>query len=146
MQSGKILGLTGVMACCLAGAAIAAEPADGYDAEQAGTYQAEIKKALTGAAFSGVYVRDNSPYTLHFDADGKLTDNRGGVGRWWVSDKGEYCREWTAGPVAGSNACMEILIHGERMAVYSGDDRVLDGMIVRAMGAVMGTAKPSAEK
>jgi hypothetical protein len=144
MQVGKMGRVIGVALCCLAGAAAAAEPASGYDGQQASAYKAEIEAALTGAAFSGSYVRDGSPYTLHFDADGKLTDNRGGEGRWWVNDEGEYCREWSTGPLAGSNACLEVLIHGKRMAVYSGNERVLDGMLVRDIGAVMGTSRRSA--
>lgn len=122
----------------LAGAAVAAEPASGQEGRPASAYKTDLEAALTGAAFSGNYVRDGSPYSLHFGADGMLQDNRGNEGRWWVNGEGEYCREWSTGPLAGSDACMEVLIHGRRMAVYSGDERVLNGMIVRSMSAVMG--------
>jgi hypothetical protein len=41
---------------------------------------AKTHAALSGAAFIGVYKRDNSPYTLDFGADGKLVDYPGFLG------------------------------------------------------------------
>lgn len=138
MRIGKNWVAMGAAFSCLAGAALAAEPAAGDDARQA--YKAEVEAALSGSVFTGTYARDNSPYVLEFGADGTLKDNRAGEGRWWVNDDGEYCREWSTGPLAGTSACLEVIVHGKRMAVYSGNDKVLDGAIVRSMGAVMGGA------
>jgi hypothetical protein len=137
MRFGKKWMIVGAALSCLTGVALAAEPASDYEAQRASEYKAEIEKALTGAVFTGTYARDNSPYVLQFGEDGTLTDNRNSEGRWWVSDQGEYCREWSTGPLAGTSACLEVLVHGKRMAVYSGNDKVLDGQLARSMGAVM---------
>lgn len=141
MRVGKKWMVLGVALSCLTGVALAAEPASGYAEQPENTRKAELEKALGGSVFTGTYMRDNSPYVLEFGEDGSLKDNHAGEGRWWVSDDAEYCREWSAGPLAGTSVCLEIIVHGKRMAVYQGNDKVLDGELVRSMGAVMRNAR-----
>lgn len=119
--------MVALVAASLAGSAMAGgegkPPAEGL--------AARTHAALSGAVFIGVYKRDNSPYTLDFGADGKLVDNRGQTGRWWIRDNGDYCREWSTGPHAGTEVCMEILVHGERMALYVNNETVVVGELKR---------------
>lgn len=119
-------GIMTLAVACMTGAAMAQDAPKPVNAEAARTHE-----ALSGAAFIGTYLRDNSPYTLEFGADGKLADNRGQTGRWWIRENGDYCREWTTGAHAGKEVCMEILVHGERMALYANNERVIVGELKR---------------
>lgn len=96
------------------------------------TDPAEVETLLSGATLEGVYLRSQSTYTLVFDPDGSLRDvNSGAEGRWWVNENGEYCREWLTGVVAGNTACLAIGIDGDRIAIYSGENRVAEGTVLR---------------
>lgn len=123
--------LAGLVLGCTAMVAVAQDKDAGYGAGQASAVQAELKEKLSGATFIGTYLRDGSPYVMEFGADGQLRDNRQRSGRWWINEKGEYCREWTSGPHSGSASCLEILVHGARMALYSGNERLMDGELKR---------------
>ena len=90
-----------------------------------------LSDRLAGASFQGIYIRAGTPYTMQFGRDGNLSDSAGRSGRWWVDDEGMYCREWQDGPMAGVETCMDVIFHLGRVAIYSGDDKVLEGEIVR---------------
>ncbi len=90
----------------------------------------ELKTTLSGATFSGTYLRAGTPYTMAFGEDGRLSDSAGREGRWWVDESGDYCREWETGPMAGVTTCMEVIIHMGRVAIYSGDEKMLEGELV----------------
>ena len=91
-----------------------------------------LESRLAGATFQGIYIRAGTPYTMNFGRDGSLADSAGRTGRWWVDDEGQYCREWADGPMAGVETCMEVIFHLGKVAIYSGDDKVLEGEIVQA--------------
>ena len=93
--------------------------------------QTEVRALLEGATLSGVYLRSQSPYTLEFRADGSLVDQRGESARWWVSDTGQYCREWLTGRLAGNKACMDLVLDGNRIHMYSNGNRVAEGELSR---------------
>lgn len=132
MRYGRKGLLVGLMCGLVTGVALAQAQSGDYAAGEASGPKAELEAALGGAVFTGTYTRDGSPYVLQFGTDGSLKDNRERTGRWWANDQGEYCREWANGPMAGTSACLEVLIHGKRMAVYSGDEKVLAGELQRA--------------
>jgi hypothetical protein len=74
----------------------------------------------------------DSPKTAHSGTPNRgIQDDCGRTGRWWISDSGDYCREWRTGPHAGAEMCMEILIHGERMALYVNNEAVVVGELKR---------------
>jgi hypothetical protein len=90
-----------------------------------------LGERLAGASFQGLYIRAGTPYTMDFGRDGSLSDSAGRTGRWWIDDQGQYCREWQDGPMAGVETCMEVIFHLGKVAIYSGEDKVLEGEIVR---------------
>lgn len=90
-----------------------------------------LRERLAGANFTGVYLRAGTPYSMDFGRDGSLGDSAGRSGRWWISEQGQYCREWQDGPMAGIETCMEVVFHLDRVAIYSGEDKVLEGEILR---------------
>ncbi len=93
--------------------------------------KAEVEALLSGATLNGIYLRTQSAYTLEFRADGTLADKSGAAARWWVSDSGQYCREWLSGRLAGNKACMELMRDGNRIAIYSGGKKVAEGELSR---------------
>lgn len=119
--------LTAIVLSCLAGGALAQGTAGGYTAAEGGGEASPLEARLSGKVLVGTYTRDGSPYVLEFRSDKTLVDNRGGEGRWWIDDKGDYCREWASGPLAGNSGCYEILVHGARVAIYADDAKVIDG-------------------
>ncbi len=122
MKSLKTLLLLATIATAFGSAALHAEA----DAPTS------LETRLAGATFKGIYIRAGTPYTLDFGRDGSLSDSAGRTGRWWVDDAGEYCREWKDGPMAGVETCMEVIFHLGKVAIYSGDDKVLEGEIIPA--------------
>lgn len=93
--------------------------------------RSEVEALLTGATLNGVYLRTQSPYTLEFRADGVLINQTGAEARWWVSETGQYCREWLTGQLMGNKACMDIARSGERIAIYSNGNKVAEGELSR---------------
>jgi hypothetical protein len=92
---------------------------------------AEVEALLSGATLSGIYLRSRSPYVLEFRPDGSLVDGHGASARWWVSDSGQYCREWLSGRLAGNEACMELTRDGDQIAIYFNGNRVAEGILSR---------------
>ncbi len=130
MQLRKSWMIVGMSLSLLTGGALAQGSAGGETAAGPAAQGSPMAQRLSGRVFVGTYMRDGSPYVLDFRADGTLTDNRNAKGRWWIDDNGDYCREWETGPLAGNSGCYEILVHGARVAIYAGDDKVLDGELI----------------
>lgn len=95
------------------------------------TDKAEVETLLSGATFVGVYLRTESAYMLKFGTDGKLTDSTGASARWWVSDKGEYCREWLDGRLAGNKGCMGVVFEDGQVSLHSDGKKVAEGVLSR---------------
>jgi hypothetical protein len=91
----------------------------------------EVEALLSGATLHGVYLRTQSAYTLEFRADGMLVDKDGAGARWWVSETGQYCREWLSGRLAGNQACMDLVRAGQRITLYSNGKKVAEGELSR---------------
>lgn len=94
------------------------------------TNPSEVDALLRGKTLEGVYLRTASAYRLVFGRDGKLVNQEGAEGRWWVDEKGQYCREWTSGALQGNKACLGIGRSGDAIAVYHGDRKVAEGKLV----------------
>jgi len=124
MKFGKMVVAIGVIALMASGSAL--------HADQHAPAQSELASRLAGAVFTGVYLRAGTPYRMDFGVDGTLTDSAGREGRWWVNEAEEYCREWTSGPMAGVTTCMEVIVHLGRVAIFSGDEKVLEGELITA--------------
>lgn len=93
--------------------------------------KAAVEKLLTGSTLNGVYLRTGGEYRLEFRADGKLINQAGAEARWWISEQGEYCREWVTGPLTGNQACLEIARQGEMIEIYSQGKKVAEGTLMR---------------
>lgn len=119
MNSMKCISIAAFSVCTAFAALVHAEEAN------------PLALSLSGSVFKGVYIRAGTPYTLQFGADGGLTDSAGRSGRWWVQDSQHYCRIWQDGPMAGVETCMEVVIHNQRIAIYSENDKVLEGELIR---------------
>ena len=91
----------------------------------------EVEALLKGATLDGTYLRTNSDYRLVFREDGTLEDARESGARWWVTEQGQYCREWLNGPLAGNEACMDVALDGERVLLFSNGSRVAEGELQR---------------
>jgi len=100
--------------------------ADGYLRDQA-----EVEALLTGATLDGIYLRTNSAYRLTFREDGTLDDGREAAARWWISEQGQYCREWLAGPLAGNEGCMDIRLHKGQVQLFFDGRQVAEGVLQR---------------
>ncbi len=120
MRSYKICVILTFLACLFLLVPVSAE----------GPGQNELGARLSGNAFSGTYIRAGTPYTMRFDSDGSLSDSAGRSGRWWINDQQDYCRVWRNGPMADIETCMQVIIHNQRVAFYSGDDMLLEGELV----------------
>lgn len=121
----KQLGRAGLLALAMLGSA------SGALAQNLITNKAEVEQMLAGATFIGVYLRTESAYVLNFGTDGKLTDSTGATARWWVSDKGEYCREWLDGKLAGNKACMGVESEDGQVALYADGKKVAEGILAK---------------
>lgn len=124
MKFGKLAITIGLTALITSGAAV---QADEHAAEHS-----ELAQRLSGAVFTGVYLRAGTSYRMDFGADGRLTDSAGREGRWWVDEAQQYCREWTSGPMSGVTTCMEMVVHGDRVAIFSEGEKVLEGELIKA--------------
>jgi Tfp pilus assembly protein FimT len=93
--------------------------------------QLKLEQLLSGAKLEGIYLRTNSPYTLIFDADGSLKNQRGETGRWWVNPQGQYCRLWETGKLKGHQACLDLIVESEGVSIYSRGKRVAEGELKR---------------
>lgn len=93
--------------------------------------KAEVEALLAGATMHGVYLRNGSAYTLKFGEDGVFADEKNAGARWWVTEQGQYCREWLNGPLAGNEACMDVALDGERVLLFSNGSRVAEGELQR---------------
>ncbi|HRP74082.1 MAG TPA: hypothetical protein PK725_00875 [Rhodocyclaceae bacterium] len=93
--------------------------------------KAEVEAMLKGATLTGVYLRTQSRYVLKFGEDGMLVDTSGAGARWWVSDVGQYCREWLTGNLAGNSACMDLVRDGDHISIYSNGNKVAEGELSR---------------
>lgn len=120
MKFRKLSILTAAVSLILVATPLHAQPAEAES----------LSERLAGATFQGIYIRAGTPYTLNFGRDGSLTDSAGRTGRWWVNDEGDYCREWEDGPMAGVETCMEMIFHLNKVAIYSDEDKVLEGEII----------------
>lgn len=121
----KQAGRTAVLALASAAMATAAL------AQNLITNKAEVEAMLAGASFVGVYLRTESAYVLNFGRDGTLTDSTGAKARWWVSDRGEYCREWLDGKLAGNKGCMGLESQDGQVALYADGRKVAEGVLTR---------------
>ena len=91
----------------------------------------EVEALLKGATLEGVYLRTQSEYRLVFREDGLLEDGREAGARWWVSDQGQYCREWLTGPLAGNQGCMDLRFEGEQIQLFFEGRQVAEGVLRR---------------
>lgn len=91
---------------------------------------AQVKTLLNGKRLEGLYLRTQSAYSLSFRKDGSLVDQEGAQGRWWVNEQGQYCRKWETGKLQGHEACLDLALEGEKIAIYSGDKKVAEGALV----------------
>ncbi len=91
----------------------------------------EVHNMLDGATLKGTYLRTQSPYSLNFNTDGILINQRGEKGRWWVNQQGQYCRVWATGRLQGNMSCLDLAREGDAIAIYSKDKRVAEGVLVR---------------
>ncbi len=92
--------------------------------------QVEVQKLLNGKRLEGVYLRTQSPYSLDFHRDGRLINQRGAEGSWWVNEQGQYCREWKSGRLAGNKACLDLAPDGDKTAIYSKGKKVAVGSLL----------------
>ena len=88
-----------------------------------------VEALLKGKTLKGVYLRTKSAYVLSFGADGGLVNQVGAKGRWWVGDKGQYCREWTSGQLQGNKACMDLAKTNVGVAIYHRGKKVAEGTL-----------------
>lgn len=95
------------------------------------TSKSEVETLLSGATFVGIYLRTETAYVLQFGTDGHLTDSTGAKARWWVSDKGEYCREWLDGRLAGNKGCMGVVLEDGQLSLHSDGKKVAEGVLSR---------------
>jgi len=93
--------------------------------------KAVVEQLLKGTTLNGIYLRTQSEYRLEFRSDGTLINQAGAEGRWWVSEEGQYCREWLSGPLTGNQACLEIVKAGEQIEIYSQGKKVAEGRLTR---------------
>lgn len=91
----------------------------------------EVHLMLNESRLEGTYLRTNTPYSLNFLMDGTVENQKGERGRWWVNELGQYCRVWSTGRLKGNLACLDLMREGERIAIYSQDKRVAEGVLVR---------------
>lgn len=101
--------------------------------------KAEVESLLSGKRLDGTYLRTQSAYSLAFYKDGRLKNQRGEVGRWWVNKKGQYCREWQTGRLQGHQACLDLLIEtsanakdkntSQTLVIYSNGKRAALGRL-----------------
>jgi hypothetical protein len=93
--------------------------------------KSEVTALLSGTTLEGTYLRTHSPYSLQFHTDGSLVNQKGEKGRWWVSDSGQYCREWSTGRLKGHQACLDLALESDGIAIYSSGKKVATGRLTR---------------
>lgn len=93
--------------------------------------QAKTTALLSGTLLKGIYLRTNSPYSLQFNSDGTLVNQRGEQGNWWVNEQGQYCRKWSSGRMQGHQACLDLAIEDDQLVIYSSDKKVAAGTLSR---------------
>lgn len=91
----------------------------------------EVEALLKGATLDGTYLRTNSDYRLVFREDGTLEDARESGARWWVSELGQYCREWLSGPLAGNEGCMDLQFEDGQLRMFFDGRPVAEGVLQR---------------
>ena len=91
----------------------------------------QVHEMLNGSRMEGTYLRTNTPYSLKFLTDGTVENQNGERGRWWVNQQGQYCRVWATGQLKGNFSCLDLMREGERIAIYSMEKRVAEGLLVR---------------
>lgn len=91
----------------------------------------QVHALLNESRLEGVYLRTNTPYSLSFLMDGTVVNQNGELGRWWVNEQGQYCRVWATGRLKGNLACLNLAREGEQIAIYSGDKKVAEGVLIR---------------
>ncbi|MCW8827083.1 MAG: hypothetical protein OQK78_11750 [Gammaproteobacteria bacterium] len=92
---------------------------------------AQVHELLNGSKLEGIYLRRNTPYTLNFQTDGTVVNQRSERGRWWVNQQGQYCRTWDTGRLKGNSSCMDLSLEGDQIAIYSREKRVAEGLLLR---------------
>lgn len=92
---------------------------------------AQVYTMLEGSRLEGIYLRTNTPYSLRFLTDGTVVNQLGEQGRWWVNQQAQYCRVWATGRLKGNLSCLDLAREGERIAIYSSDKKVAEGLLVR---------------
>lgn len=93
--------------------------------------QREVSAMLAGTILQGTYLRTQSAYSLQFNKDGSLINQKGEQGNWWANEKGQYCRKWSTGRMKGHEACLDLAQEGEQIAIYSNGKKVAIGNLVR---------------
>ncbi len=91
--------------------------------------QSEVHSLLEGQVLQGIYLRTGSAYTLEFAEDGTLHNSSGAEGRWWVNERGQYCREWLSGRLKGNQACLDLVFEDGGIAIHSGGKKVAEGRL-----------------
>lgn len=91
----------------------------------------QVHALLNASRLEGIYLRRNTPYTLTFHTDGTIVNQRDERGRWWVNHQGQYCRTWDTGRLKGNSSCMDLALEGNKIAIYSRDKRVAEGVLLR---------------
>lgn len=91
----------------------------------------EVHAMLNESRLEGTYLRTNTPYSLSFHMDGTVVNQKGERGRWWVNEQGQYCRVWSTGRLKGNLACLDLTREGEKIAIYSKEKKVAEGVLVR---------------
>ena len=89
----------------------------------------EVRQMLSGQKLKGLYLRTQSVYSLDFNKDGSLINQNGEQGHWWVSKKGQYCRQWETGRLKGHQVCLELAQEKDKIAIYSKNKRVAEGKL-----------------
>ncbi|MES9846672.1 MAG: hypothetical protein ABW162_15775 [Candidatus Sedimenticola sp. PURPLELP] len=89
----------------------------------------EVDTLLKGKQLNGLYLRTQSSYSLQFNADGSLSNQRNEKGKWWVNEQGEYCREWLTGRLKGNRSCMNLAQESGELVFYSKDRKVATGTL-----------------
>ncbi len=93
--------------------------------------QTEVVSLLRGQVLHGTYLRTGSAYRLEFAADGELRNSSGAEGRWWVNDRGQYCRKWLSGRLKGHQACLDLSLEGDGIAIHSQGRKVAEGYLAK---------------
>ncbi|MCW9025439.1 MAG: hypothetical protein OQK73_12275 [Gammaproteobacteria bacterium] len=91
--------------------------------------KSEVSSLLSGQKLNGTYLRTQSAYSLDFHKEGRLVNQKGEQGRWWVNEQGQYCRQWETGRLKGHQTCLDLAREDKKIAIYSKGKRVAVGSL-----------------